>query len=83
MTKNLWINQDRGGCTCTAHAGRELTAALQARPNAKSHSTPFGRWLFVNDGDRAFWKAEMGGDLDCEVCEQESRNARPHLAIVR
>lgn len=83
MSAVLWINQDQGGCTCVAHAGRELTACLNARPKAKTHQTQRGCWLLVNDDDRAFWMAEMGSELDCEVCEQDRRKARPHLRLVK
>lgn len=63
----LWT--DLGGSLyCLEHAGGYLQAAVEARPKARSHSTPITVWRLVTDKDRDEW--DSYGDLPPMTCER-------------
>ena len=58
-TTQLWVS-DNGDVTCANHAGVYLSAAIQAKPKAKSHLTPLGSW-------HSYASIDLGG-LPCSTC---------------
>jgi hypothetical protein len=67
----LW-SDDNGQLVCTDHAGAYLTAAIAARPKARTHRTPLGRWAQVDRDElvAAFAAADIPASAaDCETCQ--------------
>lgn len=67
---SYWIN-DNGAIVCHDHAGNYLQSGIKARPKAKSHRTPLGRWELLTDEEVNEW----GNGLRhlCETCQFNSK----------
>ena len=64
----LWANETSGNITCQDHAGGYLTAAIGARPKARTHSTPLGKWVAMSPE----WVADMVAEFGsiCDGCKR-------------
>lgn len=62
-----WFN-DNGSICCEEHAGSYLTAAIEARPRAKSHRTPLGTWELMPADEVAEFLQYTEGKPVCETC---------------
>ena len=61
---HYWWNLTNGQVTCHDHAGAYLTAGITARPKARTHSTPLGKWEVMDPADVADMTAEYGAICD-------------------
>ena len=74
-TQPLWLGEDDGRISCVRHGGMYLQSAIAARPKAKSHRIPWGKYVLATEQDRQDWLTEVGTPMECEICRWKQRSS--------
>jgi len=71
IVKTTYWNLTNGSIFCADHLGASASAAIAARPKAKSWSTEFGKVALCTEQDHADWISDYGVALSdcCEICD--------------